>query len=186
MSESPTELPKGFQIETDESGHEWISYRTSGMGCLLWFLVILLVGVGGSFALVANHDPAGMLRLFDSTGASIGLGCGLVAMAYFVWFLMFHLFGTTFFGLRPSELTIRKRLFGLSLAKSIDRDKMECFEQIKDGGEGDDSFPSWGLNLLAGRRFRLLSRQPIEKSDWLGPKLAEFFGIEFKRCSRRE
>lgn len=186
MPESPNEFPKGFHVETDESGDELISYKTTGMGCLLWFLAILLLGIGGCFALVGYHDPAGMLKVFNGKGAWFCLGCGFVAMIYFVSFLTFHLFGSTVFGLYPSELVIRKRLFGLSSAKSIDRDKMEYFEQIKDGGGGDDSFPSWGLNLIAGRRFKLLARQPIDKSEWLGSRLAKFFGIEFRQCSNQE
>lgn len=186
MPETTTEIPKGFRVESDESGNETISYKTTGMGCLLWFLVILQLGIGGCFAFIGYHEPAGMLKVFNARGAWFCFGCGFVAMIYFTSVLMFHLFGSTVFVVHPTKLTVRKRLFGLSSAKSIDRNKMEYYEQIKDGGGGDDSFPSWGLNLWAGRRIKLLARQPIEKGDWLGPKLAQFFGIQYRRCLNRE
>ena len=186
MPESLNEPPKGFRIATDESDDVIISYNTTGMGCLLWFLVILLVGVSGAFGVVGYYEPGGMRQLLNDRGGWFSLGCGIVAAIFFVSFLLFHLFGSTLFCLNSSGLTIRKCLFGLTWGKAIDRDNMEYLEQVKDGGEGEDSFPSWGLNLMAGRRSKLLARQPIEKSDWLGRKLSEFFKIEFKRCLNRE
>lgn len=189
MPETPTELPKGFQIESDESEIETISYKTTGMGCLLWFLVILLLGIGGCFALVGYLEPAGMLKVFNSWDAWFGFGCGFAAMIYCTFFLTFHLFGSTVFVLHPTKLTICKRLFATSWAKSVDCDKMEYFEQIQEGDGSEAPYPFWcpfwGLSLMAGRRFELLVSQPMEKSDWLGRKLANFFGVPFKPYSSR-
>jgi len=65
MPETAIELPKGFHIDADESGHLTITYRTAGMGCLHSFLAILLLGIGGGFGLVAYHDPAEMRHLTE-------------------------------------------------------------------------------------------------------------------------
>ena len=59
-------------------------------------------------------------------------------------------------------------------------------KQVKDGGEGEDSFPSWGLALIAGTEVHVLSRQPIDKSDWLGPIIAKWAGVEFEPAKVRK
>ena len=52
--------------------------------------------------------------------------------------------------------------------------------QVKDGGEGKDSFPSWGLNVQVEKPYILLSRQEYQKSHWLGTMLKKWSGKPFK------
>ena len=56
---------------------------------------------------------------------------------------------------------------------------IKTFIQIKDGGEGDDSFPSWGLEVEEKKKNSLISQQPYESSHWLGRFLARWAGVEF-------
>jgi hypothetical protein len=65
--------------------------------------------------------------------------------------------------------------------------------QIKDGREGEDSFPSWGLKVTGEvdqgtKGFNLISRQPHGRSVWLGRVLADQLKVPFmqslKGCER--
>ena len=53
-------------------------------------------------------------------------------------------------------------------------------QQIQDGGDLEDSFPSWGLTVHTSKRFQLIVRQPYASSLWLGRVLGEWSGVEFR------
>ena len=65
---------------------------------------------------------------------------------------------------------------------------------MRDGGQGDDSFPSWGLeveadtntnpNIDTDRKTTLLYRQPYEKSRWLGQVVARWAEVEFVEAAK--
>ena len=59
------------------------------------------------------------------------------------------------------------------------RQQVTAVKQVKDGGEGDDSFPSWGLVVMGADGVFVLSRQPRDKSDWLGPVIAKWAGAPY-------
>ena len=97
-------------------------------------------------------------------------------------------FGTTTFRLSSSRLTIQRRFLGFTWGCRIERAKMTCFEQTQrrsDGLEGTND-PSWGLIVGEPNWHPLLGRESEEASDWLGHKLAEFYGVEFKPYSGRK
>lgn len=181
MPETVINAPKGFEIQSEGSGDLKITYKSSGMGCFLGFLSLLLVLLFGAVVFLTLQDAEGMRRVINGRGAWIGFGGGMIAVIYFASVIVFHVFGSTVFELNTRNLRIRKQLLGLHLDRSIDRAEIEYIEQVSDNN--GDSFPSWGLNLVADRHFRLLVRQPIEKSDWLGQTLAEFYSVEFRRSS---
>jgi hypothetical protein len=104
---------------------------------------------------------------------------------YFTFFVLWLSFGRTEFVVSRENLIVRKKLFAFQREWQIPSEAIEYFEQVKNGGEGEDSFPSWGLNVRARRQIPLLARQPIEKSDWLGRILSEFYQVEFRPCEKR-
>ncbi|MEX2288696.1 MAG: hypothetical protein WD648_16495 [Planctomycetaceae bacterium] len=186
MIHDDVKIPAGFSILAESPDELRIAYRPAGMGCLLWFLVICLAWVGDGMTYSAISDPAGFRELMFAHWLSVlaFAGC-LSAMVYFTWFVMFHLFGETVISVTSDQVSVSRRLFGLGRTKSIPRSDVSHVEQIKDGGEGEDSFPSWGLRLVGRRKCWLISRQSIEKSDWLGGRLAAILRVEFRPSEKR-
>lgn len=182
--------PEGFSILKAEPNEKVIEYRSHGIGCVLLFIAFGVFGICGSFTCIFLLDPGEFFVWLtvvwkEPWWAPLSLLAGAAALCYFSWFLLFHLFGLTTFTFRPEGLTISKSLFGLNSTRHILRSEMQFVEQSKDGGEGEDTFPSWALALHSRRRHYLLKRQRIEKSDWLGSEITTFFQIEFRPSPKR-
>lgn len=182
--------PKGFTVLTADPTETVIEYRSHGMGCILFFIGFAILWIGGISAFIFVSDHRGFVAwltlVWQGSGwAKFALLGGASGLCYFSCFLLFHLFGVTTFTLRPDGLAITKRLFGLSWTHHVLQSELQFVEQLKDGGEGEDSFPSWALAIQGHRRHYLLKRQQIEKSDWLGSEIAKFFQLEFRPCRQR-
>jgi hypothetical protein len=178
------EVPKGFSIQSLNIGTSLdLTYKSHGMGCMIAFTMIMPLVLGGAFLGFALASPTEFQNfVFATWWTPICFCCGLFAILYFLYFSVFNLFGVTQFVADRHKLTIRKSVWFWSSSRSIDRNASLRFEQLKDGGEGEDSFPSWGLRAVGSKKLMLLSRQPLEKSDWLGQLLSEHFGSEFSRA----
>jgi hypothetical protein len=64
------------------------------------------------------------------------------------------------------------------------RSSIRRIVQVKDGGEDDDSFPSWGLKVEGEKEVTLIYRQPYDKSHWLGGVLAKWAQVDFVEAPR--
>ena len=93
---------------------------------------------------------------------------------------LWKLLGVTRYDLSPQRLTLRRTILFFSRTQNISADKIQKISQFKDGGGEEDSFPSWGLNLHTERKIKLLARETIDKSDWLGSELASYYDIKFE------
>jgi hypothetical protein len=179
--------PEGFRV-IEHKPHELLvlEYRTTGMGCMLAFISVVIVGLGGGFLIGFIAAPDQLKEMFSSAWSSAAAGiCGALALVHFSFFVLFHRFGSTRITATRDSLVITKALFFVSWSKRFSRVSMKSLEQVKDGGEGEDSFPSWALALETPSRLVLLERQPIAQSDWLGPVLADWFGIPYKAATKR-
>jgi hypothetical protein len=170
--------PRGFEVKTADDGSPVILYRTRGMGCSAaffagWLTIWGLVCVGGAYeALVA---PAGMnllLALFILPFWVIGF---LVA-GYVAWYF----FSATRFTFGPDLLVVERSLWRFRRKRQFGRAEVTVVRQVKDGGEGEDSFPSWALAVVGRKEIRVLSKQPLDKSAWLGPIIARWAGVPFE------
>jgi hypothetical protein len=94
---------------------------------------------------------------------------------YVAWFFR----SVTVFVFEPDQLLAERSLLWYRRRRVFPRQGLVVVKQVKDGGE-DDSFPSWGLALVGEKEEPIISRQPIEKSDWLGPIVAEWAGVDFQ------
>ena len=106
----------------------------------------------------------------------------IFVVSYAVWFyrsLLSFAFG-------EDELLVERTFLWYRRRRAFGRREVSAVKQIKDGGEGEDSFPSWGLVVVAKLEVKVLSRQPIEKSDWLGPIIAQWAGVPFERAQQRK
>jgi hypothetical protein len=98
------------------------------------------------------------------------------AIGYVAWFFR----SVTVFTFMPEALIAERWLLWFRRRRVFPRREIVAVKQVKDGGEGDDSFPSWGLAVIADKEVRILSRQPIDKSAWLGPVIATWAGVAFE------
>jgi len=87
--------------------------------------------------------------------------------------------GTTEIKATGSKLAIRRYFSIFSTTTIIARSEINTIKQIQDGGEGIDNFPSWCLNLVAKKEYRILSKQTYVKSEWLGKKLATYLKLPY-------
>ena len=182
------EAPAGFTIKSLNVGNSInLTYKTHGMGCMVAFILILPLVLGGAFLTFAISSPTKFQDfVFATWWTPICAFCGLFAIVFFLCVAMFNLFGLTEIIATQDSLTVRRSLWFWSSSKRIDFNRSLLFEQVKDGGEGEDSFPSWGLRAVSRKKLMLLSRQPIEKSDWLGRVLADHFDVKFIPATIRE
>jgi len=186
MNVNDTELPPGFSLVRSFPDELVITYKSTGMGCLLTFLVVVTVGLTGGLAFFEATEPGAIrVLVFAEWWTPLAFIGGVSAIVYYSCFVIFHIFGTTTFSVTDRALLIKRSLFGLSRSRQFRRDEIQCLEQIKDGGGSNDSFPTWGLRVVARRKHWLLKRQPIDKSDWLGQFLAERLAVDYKPSEKR-
>jgi len=174
-------VPDGFRLNRLSAGELEIIYRRKGMGCMVLFLGVWLTGwsAGGAFAIYT--------LLFGNAGWGERAFMGLWLCAWLLgetlvsYFLAWNLFGRTRIVLDVAHIRIEKILFNWIRTQEFERESIRSVRQVKDGGEGDDSFPSWGLKIsTGGKRKDVLSRQTYDKSLWLGRLLSVWSGKEFK------
>ena len=178
------EPPRGFQVSTSEAGDLQIRYRTTGMGCVVVFLTVWLSGWTVGCLL---FTCVGIFKL-DGNGWLILLFLvpfWMIDVAIFS-FVAWYVRSITIFQFGPEELVIERSLMWMRRRRNFPRTELKEVKQVKDGGEGEDSFPSWGLALIAGTEVHVLSRQPIDKSDWLGPIIAKWADLTFEPAKERK
>ncbi len=170
--------PKGFKVIEDNKFELVIRHRNAGMGCMTTFLLVWLGGWG--WACVA------MLFQYvrpspDQEPVSLLIVLALWFSEFLVGGFFLYVLARRSFRLEGSMLTFEVEVFGIRKVRTVSKDDIRGVKQVKDGGEGDDSFPSWGLRLETGERrsISLLFRQPHESSRWLGQVLQSRLGVPF-------
>jgi len=174
LSGSLPSVPKGFKVARQGDDVLHIEHRHTGMGCMVIFLLVWLSGwtVACGFLAKAVWDKPGMI---------------LFAMPFFAGeifaaiILLWIFFGRTHYILTPDGLQVTRRLLTWSKTRMFPIQDIKGFKQVKDGGEGEDSFPSWGLVVVMNnaKSVKILSRQGPQKSLWLGALLGQWSGKEF-------
>ena len=175
----PQPVPPGFSLAADGPDAIVIRHRRTGMGCLNAFLLVWLAGW-----------TAGTLTLFHLHPEKVHGDCGSGPppwAAAFFWacevivaaFAAYVFFCRKSYRIDPDRLVLETRVLGLRWTRTLPRAGLRRLVQFKDGGEGDDSFPSWALRAEGDRKTTLLIRQPYDRSQWLGRTLALWAGAEY-------
>jgi len=167
--------PRGFKVTTAASGDLVIDYQTTGMGCLACFtsawLAIWTVAAGYTTYDLVSHKPE------DVSLSSMIMWVPLLPVAgWAAWYF----FSVTTLTLSNDLLIARRRLGPIAREKRVARSAMTLIKTVKDGGQGGDSFHSWGLVVRGRKELRILSRQPQEQVLWLGRLLAKWSGLPLK------
>ena len=117
--------------------------------------------------------------------AALGLIAGIGFVSYFVWQILWELFGRTVFIATDQLLRIQKKLVFPLSSRVIHRSELDSFElmelvHVKEGKE----FRYWGLDAnLSNTAVRLLPKEiAFDTADWLGRTFSEWFGVSFIRA----
>ncbi|MBN1998587.1 hypothetical protein JW935_13595 [candidate division KSB1 bacterium] len=177
------EPPKGFTVSKKDNDTLRIVHTRTGMGCMNTFLSVWL-GIWTIFCIWLLYD-------FFTGGSVEGEPPPSPWLVVIFWFfeflvaglLIFLFFCKKQFLFSAEELVMETQILGLRNRQIIPRQTITHITQIKDGGEDDDSFPSWGLLVEGPKPGRLIYRQPPEVSSWLGNVVARWAGVEFSEHS---
>ncbi|MEZ0324499.1 MAG: hypothetical protein ACAH95_01215 [Fimbriimonas sp.] len=159
--------PNGIELLEHGRDQLVIQHRTKGMGCMTLFLIVWVSGW--------SMGCVGMLyRYFEPVAGEQAIPLFVLA---FMWladigvaaFLIYFVFAKRTFRFVGRTLTFEVDVLGLKKTQEIYRDDIQQIKLIKDGGESDDSFPSWGVTLeqTGKKKVSLLFRQRLEVSTWL-------------------
>jgi hypothetical protein len=176
--------PPGFTVVPSGGDDLIIHHLRGGMGCMNIFLVVWLAGWSvGCVFLLRQYLNGG--KMDDGAPIPLWFVCAFwVSEVVVACLLIYLLFCKKSFRADAVCLSVDTVVLGFKRSKTIPRKSIKRFLQVKDGGEGDDSFPSWGLKVEAEKKTTLLFRQPFEKSRWLGRILAKWARVDFIEASR--
>jgi hypothetical protein len=203
-------IPTGFRI-LSETPVLRIKFHSQANGCMIVFLLpFIAMFLGYVWLLILTLYEIlnlSLWQVFQKLPNAIGnywwFVFGFLLLSVPTFFALWHIFGMTHFQVSHESLIIVKQLFIIRVKKNIPSPAIRYFNQIKDGGEGMDSFPSWGLEIITNQRIyersislpswlpelsdrqiyktvMLLDRQSIDKSDWLGRVLADFYEVDYR------
>ncbi len=174
-------MPKGFTLIASDYYDFVITYKRTGMVFMNLFIIFFL-GVWSIPCLLFTW----ILLLNPISG-------------FFVFFLVFwipeiivllelikFLFCHKTFYFETNQLIIKTNILGIQWKDTIKKKSIKGVYQVKDGGGEEDSFPSWGLKVVAHDDIILIYRQPYKKSYWLGQFIADWAGINFSYYNRKD
>lgn len=195
------EIERGFSVVKQDSEELIIDYRPTGNAAILLFLIpictILPLAVGHAFISDTSWWFGELHQRFTTkeygslvlmTGFLIAaVSAGLSACVWGIGFCAFNIFGILRFDINNDTFSFERKLFFWQRLDTFRLSEIDSFCQVKDGGEGDDSFPSYALILkLKKAKFfsrrktvYLLQRQQWNKSHWLGKRLASRLSCDF-------
>jgi hypothetical protein len=176
--------PRGFTVIPLGKDALIIHHKRTGMGCMniftivwlpvwgIWCVVLLQRYLNGGR--LGNVDPIPLWLVL-----LVWVGELVVAYHFTYW-----LFCKQSFRIEAACLTMETDVLGFAQRANIPKGSIKRIVQVKDGGEGDDSFASWGLKVEGDRVTTLIYRQPYEKSHWLGRVLAKWAQVDFVEALR--
>jgi hypothetical protein len=85
----------------------------------------------------------------------------------------------------PDRLVVERPLFRCVRRFDYPRAAIDVVRQVKDDSDEEDDPHTWGVAIKGQVNGKLLSRQPIDKSDWLGPVVARWAGVAFEPSVKR-
>jgi hypothetical protein len=177
-------MPAGFTVVPGDDDAVIIHHKRTSMRAMNIFLTVWLIG-WSVFCVVLvvkflngasmdDGEPVSLWKMLFFFLAEIVVAC---------W-LAYSLFCKQSFRIEAASLTVNTDVLGFKRTATIPRSSIRRIVQVKDGGEDDDSFPSWGLKVEGEKEVTLIYRQPYDKSHWLGGVLAKWAQVDFVEAPR--
>ncbi len=170
--------PPGISLDVSGPDGFVIWHRRKGMGCMTFFLLVWLAGWTVACVMLASgafkspedlSDAMSLLFALPFWAAEVVVGA----------LVLYMLFCRKAFRVDKEALVIDTKVLLYHRERRIPWASITRLVQVQDGGQGDDSFPSWGLKAEGAEKVTLLFRQPRESSLWLGSILARWSGLPF-------
>jgi hypothetical protein len=112
---------------------------------------------------------------------AVALLIGALFAFYFLWQILWELFGTTQFIASRDALRVRKEFLFLGFNKDIQRDDITSFQFRKNGTW---EHKTYSLKIEGTKEHQLLTREINEDSaSWVGRRLATWFEVPFNYAS---
>lgn len=179
-----TPAPAGFVLESQVGRGLVIHHRRRGMGCMNLFLLgWLTFWTVGCVFLLRSYLNGGQMEDGDPIPLWFVAGFWGVDLAV-LGFVLFLFLGRRCYRLDEQQLVSETTFLGRTWSKVIPRSGIARFVQVKDGGTGEDSFPSWGLKVEGSVHATLIFRQPYAVSLWFGRVLAAWAGVPFVEAAK--
>lgn len=170
--------PKGFSVSKTFDWDTVIEYRPKGMFALrIFFAVFILIWTIGCIFLIDRTIHGG--KEWNNSEFNFIKNLFWFGEVFIIFQCIYIFNKVTRIVLYSDSISVSHTLFGIGFSRKIDKSSIKSVAQIKDGGGGDDSFPSWGLIVEGRRNLRVLSRQEYEKSEWLGQVIADWAGVRY-------
>lgn len=180
------QAPKGFKVNAASGGFVEIEYRRRGMKAMNGFLILWLsIWTIGCVFLLRSYLNGGLMD--DGEPMPFWFVAVFWAAELLVGAsLLYSLFCRKVFKIDYESLSMDVNVLGLHWRKSMRLNEIIELQQFKDGGKGEDSFPSWGLRVIGEvdqdtKTISLISRQPHSRSVWLGGVLASHLNVPFEK-----
>ena len=175
-------IPQGFH-ETHSNGCLVIEWQRS-FGCLSFFCAVFLVCftaapiiVVSSYLQDSKMDDGSPIQLWFPIVACVGW---LLAAT----FCLPLIFTKKRFVFSKEKLTVESKVLFVRWKREIEKATIQNIELVKDGGEGDDSFPTWGVRvefaksgfyfLFATKTHNLLPRTEEKQAEWFCQKVSNW------------
>lgn len=170
-------IPKGFKLDYKSKDFFIVEYKRTGMIAMNLFTgFFILPWIGGCILLLFDvHSEQSYVT--SSNILLLALLFGIIPLLFF----LYYVFCKKRFQFNEERLVIKTKVLFYKTTKLFTRTNITQVKQIKDGGEGKDSFHSWGLNIMyRNKEVGIISRQPHEKSLWLGKIISSWTNVPFK------
>jgi ankyrin repeat protein len=175
--------PPGITLARNDRAELVITHRTHGMRGLrifAWVWCMGWLGISGFALLAMWRESTSFASFIAKFGGHAGFwmpplffGIGLAVAAFFIWLL----YKQTILTLRAGEMEIVRRLGPIYWRNIFSKSTVTAFQVKQDGGEGEDSFPSWAVQAeIAGNTTLIVERQEREVTDWLCLQLSQWLG----------
>lgn len=132
--------PLGFEVKHVAKELVLVEYRVTKLKPMHWFLILWLsFWTIGCVTLVF-----GRVQTAEWWFKAIFCGTDLLVAA----FVAYLLFERRLFQVSPTELKVEIECFSWKRSISIPREGIHQLRQVITGGEGEDSFPTWGIEVV--------------------------------------
>ena len=175
-------IPKGF-LEKHSNGCLVIGWRRS-LGCLSCFCAAFLacftfapIFVISSYLLNGKMDDGSPIQLWFPIAACVGW---LVAAT----FCLPLIFTEKRFVFLKEKLIIESKVLFVRWKREIEKSTIQNIKLVKDGGEGDDSFATWGVRaeyaksgfyfFFATKIHCLLPRVEKNQATWFHQRVSKW------------
>lgn len=169
-------IPHGFELNYINKEVFTVKYERTGMTAMNFFLRILLLGwtSGCIVILFISYMNKDLMHFYF---ALLMLLVDIIMLLIF----LYSVYCKKRFQFNEECLVIKTQVLYYKTTKLFTKTNITQVKQVTDGGEGKDSFPSWGLKMMyRNKKVAIILRQPHEKSLWLGKQISTWANVPFE------